>query len=71
MGKHKGKKKEVIDEDEPLEEDGTYAGKDAIPDITKDPKYSTLNSMGKQDVLKKLQSGGTVSLEEEDEENEY
>jgi hypothetical protein len=43
----------------------SYAGKKAIPNLKKDPSYSTLSSTGKMDAEKELQSGGTVELEEE------
>jgi len=43
----------------------SYAGKKAIPNLKKDPSYSTLSSTGKMDAEKELQSGGTVELEED------
>ena len=45
--------------------EASYAGKNAIPDLKKDPAYSTLSSTGKVDAEKELQSGGTVELEED------
>lgn len=44
----------------------SYAGKGAIPQMKKDPKYSSLSSDGKLNAEKELTSGGTVELEEED-----
>jgi hypothetical protein len=43
----------------------SYAGKGAIPQMKKDPKYSTLSGDGKVNAEKELKSGGTVELEEE------
>jgi hypothetical protein len=43
----------------------TYAGKTAIDDLKKDPKYSTLSGDGKTDAEEKLKSGGTVTIGEE------
>jgi hypothetical protein len=43
----------------------SYAGKNAIPDLKKDPAYSTLSSTGKVDAEKELKTGGTIELEEE------
>jgi hypothetical protein len=45
--------------------EASYAGKNAIPDMKKDPAYNTLNQTGKIDAEKELKSGGTVELEEE------
>jgi hypothetical protein len=45
--------------------ESSYAGKNAIPDMKKDPAYNTLNQTGKMDAEKELKSGGTVELEEE------
>jgi hypothetical protein len=45
--------------------EASYAGKNAIPDLKKDPAYGTLSSTGKVDAEKELQSGGTVELEED------
>ena len=43
----------------------SYAGKGAIPNLKKDPKYSTLSGDGKINAEKELKSGGTVELEED------
>jgi hypothetical protein len=43
----------------------SYAGKGAIPQMKKDPKYSTLSGDGKINAEKELKTGGTVELEEE------
>lgn len=43
----------------------SYAGKGAIPQMKKDPKFSTLSSDGKMTAEKELASGGTVELEED------
>jgi len=45
-----------------LDESGTYAGKQSIPDVQKDPQFSSLSSIGKADTLKKLQNGDTVTI---------
>jgi hypothetical protein len=45
--------------------EASYAGKNAIPDLKKDPAYSTLSSTGKIDAEKELKTGGTVELEED------
>jgi len=52
--------------DEVLSEGTTYAGKDALDDMQKDPKYGTLSSAGKQDAMKKLQQGNAVTIGEAD-----
>ena len=44
----------------------SYAGKGAIPQMKKDPKFGSLSSDGKMNAEKELTSGGTVELEEED-----
>jgi len=49
-----------------LAEGTTYAGKDALDDMQKDPKYGTLSSAGKQDAMKKLQQGNAVTIGEAD-----
>ena len=49
---------------EVLKEGSTYAGKDAVDDATKDPKFGTLSSTGKTDALNKLKQGGTVTIGE-------
>jgi len=46
--------------------EGTYAGKNAIIDLKKDPSYNTLSGDGKLSAEKELKTGGTVELEEED-----
>ena len=46
--------------------EASYAGKGSIPQMKKDPKYSTLSGDGKVNAEKELKSGGTVELEEED-----
>ena len=43
----------------------SYAGKNAIPDMKKDPAFNTLSSTGKIDAAKELSTGGTVELEED------
>lgn len=45
--------------------EASYAGKGAIPQIKKDPKFSTLSGDGKANAEKELKSGGTVELEED------
>jgi hypothetical protein len=45
--------------------EASYAGKGAIPQMKKDPKYSSLSGDGKLNAEKELKSGGTVELEEE------
>jgi hypothetical protein len=45
--------------------EASYAGKGAIPQMKKDPKYSTLSGDGKMNAEKELKTGGTVELEEE------
>jgi hypothetical protein len=45
-----------------LDESGTYAGKQSIPDAQHDPQFSSLSSTGKADALKKLQNGDTVTI---------
>jgi hypothetical protein len=49
---------------EVLKEGSTYAGKDAVDDATKDPKFGTLSSAGKTDALNKLKRGDTVTIGE-------
>jgi hypothetical protein len=44
--------------------EASYAGKNAIPDLKKDPAFNTLSSTGKLDAQKELSTGGTVELEE-------
>ena len=45
--------------------EASYAGKGAIPQMKKDPKFTTLSGDGKVNAEKELKSGGTVELEEE------
>ena len=42
----------------------TYAGKDAVEKITKDPKFNTLKADAKTNAIKDLNAGGDVELEE-------
>lgn len=49
---------------EVLAEGNTYAGKDAVDDAQKDPKYGSLSGTGKMDALNKLRAGGTVTIGE-------
>jgi hypothetical protein len=49
---------------EVLSEGSTYAGKDAVDDAQKDPKFGSLSGTGKQDTLNKLKAGGTVTIGE-------
>jgi len=42
----------------------TYAGKDAVEKITKDPKFNTLKADAKTNAIKNLNAGGDVELEE-------
>jgi hypothetical protein len=43
----------------------TYAGKNSINQLKKDPKFSSLSGDGKINATKELTSGGTVELEED------
>jgi hypothetical protein len=45
-----------------MKEAATYAGKDAVDDLKKDPKYGTLSSTAKSDVENKLKKGETVTI---------
>ena len=45
-----------------MEEAATYAGKDAVDDLKKDPKYGTLSSTAKKDTENKLKKGETVTI---------
>jgi hypothetical protein len=49
-------------EDEEMEEGTTYAGKDAVDDAQKDPKFGTLSGAGKVDTLNKLKQGNAVTI---------
>ena len=42
----------------------TYAGKDSVPKIQKDPKFNTLKADAKTNAISDLKSGGYVELEE-------
>jgi hypothetical protein len=50
--------------DEVLAEGNTYAGKDAVDDAQKDPKFGTLSGTGKVDAVNKLKQGGAVTIGE-------
>ena len=43
----------------------TFGGKGAVDDMKKAPEFNTLQGPEKEDMIKQLQTGGTVSLEEE------
>ena len=45
-----------------VKEGTTYAGKDAVDDATKDPKFGSLSSAGKTDAVNKLKQGNTVTI---------
>jgi len=45
-------------------EGNTYAGKDAVDDLQKDPKFGTLSGTGKTDSVNKLKQGGSVTIGE-------
>lgn len=47
----------------------TFAGKASEVELTKNPKFSSLNAQAKSDSLIKLRAGGSVTLEEKDEED--
>ena len=47
---------------EEMEEGNTYAGKDTLDDIQKDPKFNTLSSIGKEDAKNKLKQGNSVTI---------
>jgi hypothetical protein len=49
-----------------MKEGVTYAGKDAVDDAQKDPKFGTLSGTGKTDTINKLKQGGTVTIGEGD-----
>jgi hypothetical protein len=48
----------------------TYAGKSATDDLKKDKAFSSLTGDAKADALEKLNSGGTVTIGEEEQLNE-
>jgi hypothetical protein len=52
----------VGNEDGEMEEGTTYAGKDAVDDAQKDPKFGTLSGAGKVDTLNKLKQGNAVTI---------
>jgi hypothetical protein len=52
----------TIDEVKEMVEASTYAGKDAVDDLKKDPDYGTLSSTAKTDVENKLKKGETVTI---------
>lgn len=52
----------VSNEDGEMEEGATYAGKDAVDDASKDPKFGSLSGTGKIDAINKLKQGGTVTI---------
>jgi hypothetical protein len=45
-----------------MKEGTTYAGKDAVDDAQKDPKFSSLSGTGKTDAINKLKQGNTVTI---------
>jgi len=45
-----------------MKEGTTYAGKDAVDDAQKDPKFSSLSGVGKTDAINKLKQGNTVTI---------
>lgn len=47
-------------------DEATYAGKDAKVDLQKDPKFNSLNAQAKTASLKDIESGGSVTLQEDD-----
>ena len=52
--------------EEVLAEGNTYAGKDAVDDMQKDPKFGTLSGIGKTDAINKLKQGSSVTIGEGD-----
>jgi len=52
----------VGNEEGEMEEGTTYAGKDAIDDAQKDPKFGTLSGAGKTDAINKLKQGNAVTI---------
>ena len=42
----------------------TYAGKDSVPDIQKNPKFNSLKTDAKTNAINSLKAGGDVELEE-------
>jgi hypothetical protein len=49
---------------EVIKEGTTYAGKDAVDDAQKDPKFGSLSGTGKTDAINKLKQGGAVTIGE-------
>lgn len=60
--KYAQKWNKTVDEVKKMVEASTYAGKDAVDDLKKDPKYGTLSSTAKNDVENKLKKGETVTI---------
>jgi len=52
----------IGNEEGEMEEGTTYAGKDAIDDAQKDPKFGTLSGAGKTDAINKLKQGNAVTI---------
>jgi len=52
----------VGNEDGEMEEGTTYAGKDAVDDAQKDPKFGSLSGAGKTDAINKLKQGNAVTI---------
>jgi len=52
--------------EEVLAEGNTYAGKDAVDDMQKDPKFGTLSGIGETDAINKLKQGSSVTIGEAD-----
>ena len=57
---------EILSE-EPMDE-GTYVGTDAVDDLQKDPKFAAAKD--KTTAINTLKAGGSVTLQEEDEDSE-
>lgn len=63
MGKTVDEVKAMVKEAKAKMEEGTtYAGKDAVDDATKDPKFGSLSSAGKTDAINKLKQGNAVTI---------
>jgi hypothetical protein len=60
--KYAQKWNKTVDEIKAMVEASTYAGKDAVDDLKKDPKFGTLSSTAKSDVENKLKKGETVTI---------
>jgi len=52
----------IGDEEGEMEEGTTYAGKDAVDDAQKDPKFGSLSGAGKTDAINKLKQGNAVTI---------